>query len=159
MIPLSRALQLIPHAIASLVRAALLRDPLYDLGVPTAVRAPFGGEVVQAQMLRIVEQGKIILGGFPQTYPVVKAQIIEGTLVHSIIASDLGKRRLRPVGTLLQPETRVLVTVCAPTDCQPQAYFMDCVRWGHAIVREITLLHSQRICPALVAVRCESGQR
>ena len=90
--------------------------------------ATFGADTVRAEVLQIIEEGQIDLGGSFQTYQVARVNILEGPYEGIPMEIDYGRRQVRPDDYLLEPGDRILVSLTKTQDNVINAYFADYVR-------------------------------
>lgn len=85
----------------------------------------FGSEAVQGEIVEILEEGQIDLGGVTQTYQVLKVLILEGDYQGLELTVDYGVRQLRPEGLNLKPGDRIFLTIGRGVDNLLLARFLD----------------------------------
>jgi uncharacterized membrane protein len=90
--------------------------------------ATFGADTVRAEVLQIIEEGQIDLGGSLQTYQVARVNILEGPYEGIPMEIDYGRRQVRPDDYLLEPGDKILVSLTKTQDNVINAYFADYVR-------------------------------
>lgn len=90
--------------------------------------ATFGADTVRAEVLQIIEEGQIDLGGSFQTYQIARVNILEGPYAGIPMEIDYGRRQVRPDDYLLEPGDRILVSLTKTQDNVINAYFADYVR-------------------------------
>jgi len=90
--------------------------------------ATFGADTVRAEVLQIIEEGQIDLGGSFQTYQIARVNILEGPYEGIPMEIDYGRRQVRPDDYLLEPGDRILVSLTKTQDNVINAYFADYVR-------------------------------
>lgn len=90
--------------------------------------ATFGADTVRAEVLQIIEEGQIDLGGNFQTYQIARVNILEGPYEGIPMEIDYGRRQVRPDEYLLEPGDKILVSISKTPDNVVNAYFADYVR-------------------------------
>lgn len=85
-------------------------------------------DTVQAKVIQIIEEGEITLDKTPQTYQILRVQLLEGPFAGRQVIIDYGQRQIRPEGLRLRVGEKILVTVGEQPDGQITAYFTDFVR-------------------------------
>jgi uncharacterized membrane protein len=88
----------------------------------------YTSDAVQAEILEIIDEGEIELGGVVQEYQELKVMILEGDYEGVILEVDYGKNQLRPEGLNLKPGEKIILTVGRNTQNQLFARFQDFVR-------------------------------
>jgi uncharacterized membrane protein len=90
--------------------------------------ATFGADTVRAEVLQIIQEGEIDLGGNFQTYQIARVMILEGPYEGIPMEIDYGRRQIRPDDYLLTPGDKILVSISRTPDNVVNAYFADYVR-------------------------------
>jgi uncharacterized membrane protein len=90
--------------------------------------ATFGADTVRAEVLQILEEGQIDVGGNFQTYQIARVNILEGQYEGIPMEIDYGRRQIRPDDYLLEPGDQILVSISKTPDNVVNAYFADYVR-------------------------------
>ncbi|RJP51920.1 MAG: YibE/F family protein [Anaerolineaceae bacterium] len=90
--------------------------------------ATFGADTVRAEVLQIIEEGQIDLGGNLQTYQVARVNILEGQYEGIMMEIDYGRRQVRSDDYLLKPGDKILVSISKTPENVVNAYFADYVR-------------------------------
>lgn len=90
--------------------------------------ATFGADTVRAEVLQIIEEGQIDLGGNLQTYQVARVNILEGQYEGIMMEIDYGRRQVRSDDYLLKPGDKILVSISKTPENVVNAYFVDYVR-------------------------------
>jgi uncharacterized membrane protein len=85
----------------------------------------YGTNAVEGEILEILEEGDIELGGVTQTYQVLRVEILEGEYQGLELSLDYGKQQLRPPGLDLEPGDHVFLEIYRTTDNLIQARFLD----------------------------------
>lgn len=88
----------------------------------------FGADTVRAEVLQIIDEGEIDLGGNLQTYQIARVNILEGQYAGIPMEIDYGKRQVRSDDYLLKPGDKIIVTISKTPDNVVNAYFVDYVR-------------------------------
>jgi uncharacterized membrane protein len=97
--------------------------PQPDLGL-----SPLGSETVRAEVVQIIEQGRIQLGEREQSYQIARVKLLEGAYQGVIMEIDYGKRQVRSDDYRLATGDRVVVSLSRAPDNTINAYFVDYVR-------------------------------
>ena len=90
--------------------------------------ATFGSDTVRAQVIQVIEEGEIDLGGTMQKYQVARINILEGAYEGIMMEIDYGRRQIRSDDYLLKPGDKIIVTISKTPDNVVNAYFVDYVR-------------------------------
>jgi uncharacterized membrane protein len=90
--------------------------------------ATFGADTVRAEVLQIIEEGQIDVGGNFQAYQIARVMILEGPYEGIPMEIDYGRRQIRPDDYLLAPGDKILVSLTKTPDNVINAYFADYVR-------------------------------
>lgn len=106
--------------------AAVLFLGTTDLPKP-AVSA-FGSETIPAQVVEIIDDGEIDLGGVFQRYQVARVEVLEGGYQGLVMEMDYGKRQVLSSVVYLEEGDKILVTLGARPDGMLTIYFVDFVR-------------------------------
>lgn len=120
-----------------------------NIRLPEAGIIAFGSENIRAQVVEIIEDGEIDLGGLVQRYQIARVDLEQGDYSGILMEMDYGKRQILPAGAIyLQPGDEVLVTVSTSPDGVLNVYFADFVRinpllWLFAIFAVAILLISR----------------
>ena len=96
--------------------------------LPDAGMTAMGSETMHAQVLTIIEEGEIDLGGIVQRYQIAQVELLEGKYQGVIAEIDYGKRQVLSSAVYLQPGNKILVTVGLRPDGILTVYFADFVR-------------------------------
>lgn len=88
----------------------------------------FGADTVRAEVLQIIDEGEIDLGGNLQTYQIARVNILEGQYAGIPMEIDYGKRQVRSDDYLMAPGDKILVSISKTPDNVVNAYFVDYVR-------------------------------
>ena len=98
------------------------------INLPDSGISAFGSENIRAQVVEIIEDGEIDLGGTMQKYQIARVILQEGKYTGITMEMDYGKRQILSNVTYLQPGDELLVTVGARPDGVLTVYFSDFVR-------------------------------
>ncbi len=108
--------------------AALLWPYFSGAPLPESSAIAFGSETVRAEVVAVIEEGTVDLGGRVQPYQIVRVELLEGEYAGIQMEIDYGRRQVRQDDYLLRPGDRVLVTVSKTPENLVNAYFVDHVR-------------------------------
>ncbi|MBI3151315.1 MAG: YibE/F family protein [Chloroflexi bacterium] len=109
--------------VGTLAYAALSKVQLPGEGFST-----FGADTVRAEVLQIIEEGEVDLGGNLQTYQIARVNILEGQYAGIPMEIDYGKRQVRSDDYLMGPGDQIMVSISKTPDNVVNAYFVDYVR-------------------------------
>lgn len=109
--------------IAAMVYAILSKVQLPGDGFST-----YGSDTVRAEVLQIIEEGQIDLGGNLQTYQIARVNILEGQYTGIPMEIDYGKRQVRSDDYLLEVGDQIMVSISKTPDNVVNTYFVDYVR-------------------------------
>lgn len=101
---------------------------LAQVQLPGEGFATFGADTVRAEVLQIIEEGQIDMGGNQQTYQIARVNILEGPYQGVPMEIDYGRRQVRPDEYLLAPGDKILVSISRTPENVVNAYFADYVR-------------------------------
>ena len=88
----------------------------------------FGSDTVRAEVVQIIEEGEIDMGGHKQTYQIARVNILAGEYAGIPMEIDYGKRQIRSDDYLLVVGDKVIVSISKTPDNVVNAYFVDFVR-------------------------------
>jgi len=88
----------------------------------------FGSDTVRAEVVQIIEEGEIDMGGHKQTYQIARVNILAGEYAGIPMEIDYGKRQIRSDDYLLSVGDKVIVSISKTPDNVVNAYFVDFVR-------------------------------
>ena len=111
-----------------LLIAAILYATLSKVQLPGDGFATFGADTVRAEVVQIIEEGEIDMGGNLQTYQIARVHILEGEYAGIPMEIDYGKRQIRSDDYLLVVGNEVMVSISKTPDNVVNAYFVDYVR-------------------------------
>lgn len=111
-----------------LLIGALTYTLLTQVQLPGDGFSTFGADTVRAEVLQIIEEGEIDLGGNFQMYQIARVMILEGPYEGIPMEIDYGRRQIRSDDYLLAPGDNILVSISRTPDNVVNAYFVDYVR-------------------------------
>jgi uncharacterized membrane protein len=100
---------------------------LTKIDLPTGIPA-LGAENIHAQVVEVIEDGDIDLGGVVQRYQIARVVLLEGKYEGITMEMDYGKRQILSNAIYLRPGDEILVTVGMRPDGVITVYFSDFVR-------------------------------
>ena len=124
-----RPIQIIPFLVASVLVAVLVASgwPPGDSDTPSA-GLNFNADTYQAEVVEIVEEGVVDMGGLSQPYQILRAKVLEGPWSEAVFEIDYGRRQVRAPGPPIRTGEQILLTVSEGPGVLPQAFFVDFVR-------------------------------
>jgi uncharacterized membrane protein len=118
---------LVPVILAAV--AAILLWPYFSSAkLPDVQMSTFGEGTVRAEVVQIIEEGTIDLGGHQQPYQIARVNILEGKYAGIVMEVDYGKRQVRSDDYRLDVGDRIMVAISKTPDNMVNAYFLDFVR-------------------------------
>ena len=96
--------------------------------LPKPAVSAFGSETIPAQVVEIIDDGEINLGGVFQRYQVARVEVLEGDYQGLVMEMDYGKRQVLSSVVYLEEGDKILVTLGARPDGMLTVYFVDFVR-------------------------------
>jgi uncharacterized membrane protein len=118
---------LVPVILAAV--AAILLWPYFSSAkLPDVQMSTFGEGTVRAEVVQIIEEGTIDLGGHQQPYQIARVNILEGKYAGIVMEVDYGKRQVRSDDYRLDVGDRIMVSISKTPDNMVNAYFLDFVR-------------------------------
>ena len=87
-----------------------------------------GSDTVRAEVMQIIEEGEIDMGGHVQTYQIARVNILTGEYAGIPMEIDYGKRQIKSDDYLLHVGDKVIVSISKTPDNVVNAYFVDFVR-------------------------------
>ena len=111
-----------------LLVAAIMYTALSKVQLPGDGFATFGADTVRAEVLEIVDEGQVDLGGVQQTYQIARVNILEGEYAGIPMEIDYGKRQIRSDDYLMKAGDKVMVSISKTPENVVNAYFVDYVR-------------------------------
>lgn len=88
----------------------------------------FGSDTVRAEVVQILDEGEIDMGGHTQKYQVARVNILEGKYEGIPMEIDYGKRQVRSDDYDLTVGDQVMVSISKTPENVINAYFVDYVR-------------------------------
>src|SRR3990172_4079058 len=88
----------------------------------------FGSDTVRAEVVQIIEEGQVDMGGHKQTYQIARVNILSGEYAGIPMEIDYGKRQVRSDDYLLAVGDKIIVSISKTPDNVVNAYFVDFVR-------------------------------
>lgn len=116
--------------------------------LPDISMSAFGSETRKAQVVEIIEDADIDLGGVIQRYQIARVELLEGEYRGIVMEMDYGRRQVLSSEVYLEQGDSILVTIGARPDGVLTVYFVDFVRatpllWLAAIFALAILLISR----------------
>ena len=103
--------------------------PLFrPVDLPNVTMSAFGSETTRAQVMEIIEEGEIDLGGTLQIFQIARVELLEGKYQGIVMEMDYGRRQVLSGAVYLEPGDKVLVTIGSRPDGVLTVYFVDFVR-------------------------------
>lgn len=118
---------LVPVTLAA-VAAVLLWPYFSSAKLPDIQMSTFGEGTVRAEVVQIIEEGTIDLGGHQQPYQIARVNILEGTYAGIVMEVDYGKRQVRSDDYRLDVGDPIMVSISKTPDNVVNAYFVDFIR-------------------------------
>ena len=87
-----------------------------------------GSDTVRAEVVQIIEEGEVDMGGHKQIYQIARVNILSGQYAGIPMEIDYGKRQIRSDDYLLSVGDKVMVSISKTPDNVVNAYFVDFVR-------------------------------
>ncbi|MCJ7433049.1 MAG: YibE/F family protein [Anaerolineales bacterium] len=118
---------LVPVILAA--AAAILLWPYFSgAKLPDVQMSTLGEGTVRAEVVQIIEEGTIDLGGHQQPYQIARVNILEGTYAGIVMEVDYGKRQVRSDDYQLEVGDPIMVSISKTPDNVVNAYFVDFIR-------------------------------
>ena len=111
-----------------LLTAVTLYSTFSRVELPGDGFSTFGSETIRAEVVQIIEEGQIDMGGHSQKYQVARVNILEGEYADIVMEIDYGKRQLRSDEYDLAVGDKVMVSISKTPDNVINAYYVDFVR-------------------------------
>ncbi len=111
-----------------LLLAVILYFQISRVQLPGDGFSTFGSDTVRAEVIQIIEEGQVDLGGHTQKYQIARVNILEGEYEGIPMEIDYGRRQLRSDDYDLIVGGRVMVSISKTPDNVVNAYFVDFVR-------------------------------
>ncbi len=120
-----------------------------DTSLPAPTNNGFGSETVPAQILQVVDQGTINLGGIVQPYQDLSVMILSGQNKGLLANVTYGKDQILPEGLLFHPGDQIMVVVStSPNSDKVVVDYADAVR-----TRPILILLAVFIVAIIIVAR------
>ncbi|MBI5825844.1 MAG: YibE/F family protein [Chloroflexi bacterium] len=111
-----------------LLVAAMVYAGFSKVQLPGDGFSTYGADTVRAEVVQIIEEGKIDLGGNLQTYQIARVNILEGEYAGIPMEIDYGRRQIRSDDYLLEAGDKIMVSISKTPQNVVNAYFVDYVR-------------------------------
>ncbi len=111
-----------------LLAGIILYSAFAGVEIPGDGFSTFGSDTVRAEVVQILEEGEIDMGGHTQKYQVARVNILEGKYEGIPMEIDYGKRQVRSDEYDLAVGDKVMVSISKTVDNVVNAYFVDFVR-------------------------------
>jgi uncharacterized membrane protein len=111
-----------------LLAGVILYSVFARVEVPGNGFSTVGSDTVRAEVVQILEEGEIDMGGHTQKYQVARVNILEGKYEGIPMEIDYGKRQVRSDEYDLAVGDKVMVSISKTQDNVVNAYFVDFVR-------------------------------
>jgi uncharacterized membrane protein len=82
-----------------------------NTSLPAPTNTGFGSETVPAQVLQIIDQGTVNLGGINQPFQDLSVKVLSGQNKGMIAQVTYGKDQIQPAGVLFRPGDQIMVVV------------------------------------------------
>ncbi len=99
-----------------------------DTSLPAPTDVGFGAETVSAQILQIVDEGTVNLGGMIQPYQDLSVRILEGQYKGTSLVVNYGKNQFQPEGIRFRSGDQILVTIGQGPYGELRANYADAIR-------------------------------
>jgi uncharacterized membrane protein len=100
----------------------------FNISLPAPTNVGFNSETVPAQILQIVDQGTVNLGGTIQPYQDLSVEILQGQYKGTTVEVDYGKDQIQPTGILYKVGDQILIVVSQDQNGNLTANYADAVR-------------------------------
>lgn len=111
-----------------LLAAVVLYSTFAKVELPGEGFATLGSGTVRAEVVQIIEEGEIDMGGHTQKYQVARVKILEGQYEGIPMEIDYGKRQVRSDEYDLALGDKVVVSISKTPENVINAYFVDHLR-------------------------------
>jgi uncharacterized membrane protein len=111
-----------------LLVAVVLYSVFSRVELPGDGFSTFGSDTTRAEVIQIIEEGEIDMGGHVQKYQVARVNILEGQYEGIPMEIDYGKRQVRSDEYDLEVGSKVVVSISKTPENVINAYFVDFVR-------------------------------
>jgi uncharacterized membrane protein len=105
-----------------------------DTSLPAPTNNGFGSETAPAQILQIIDQGTINLGGITQPYQDLNVIILSGQNKGLVADVTYGKYQILPEGLLFHPGDQIMVEVSSGPNHNTVVNYADAVRTRPIII-------------------------
>jgi len=99
-----------------------------DTSLPAPTNNGFGSETEPAQILQIVDQGTVNLGGISQPYQDLSVKVLSGKDQGLVAQVSYGKDQIMPGGIVFHPGDQIMVEVSTGPNNNTVVDFADAVR-------------------------------
>ena len=99
-----------------------------NVEVPGTGFSTMGSDTVRAEVVQILEEGEIDMGGHTQKYQVARVNILEGEYAGVPMQIDYGKRQVRSEDYDLAAGDKIMVSISKTPENVINAYFVDFIR-------------------------------
>ncbi|MGD0876656.1 MAG: YibE/F family protein [Anaerolineales bacterium] len=99
-----------------------------NTSLPTPTNTGFGSETVPAQIVQIIDQGTVNLGGISQPYQDLSVRILSGQYKNMLEEVTYGKDQIQPAGVLFRPGDQIMVEVSSGPNNNIVVDYTDAVR-------------------------------
>jgi uncharacterized membrane protein len=109
--------------------AAFFTFPYFNnVELPGDGFSTLGSDTVRAEVVQIIEEGEVDMGGHMQKYQVARVNILTGEYTGIVMEIDYGKRQVRSDEYDLAPGDKVMVSISKTPENVINAYFVDFIR-------------------------------
>ena len=88
----------------------------------------YSSDVIKAEVVEVLETGRVQLGSIEQDYQIVEVRLLEGEFKDRLVPLEHGTYQILPEGFSLNTGDQVLVTLGEKPDGSLSTYFVDYVR-------------------------------
>ena len=111
-----------------LVVAVVIYMLVTQVQLPGKGFSTIGSDTARAQVIQILEKGKVDIAGHTQKYQVARVKILEGQYAGVPMQIDYGKNQLRSDDYDLAPGDKIMVSISKTPENVVNAYFVDFIR-------------------------------
>lgn len=111
-----------------LLIAVVLYSSFAKVQLPGDGFSTIGSDTVRAEVVQIIEEGEVDMGGHKQTYQIARVNTLSGEYAGIPMEIDYGRRQIRSDDYLLSVGDKVMVSISKTPDNVVNAYFVDFVR-------------------------------
>ena len=111
-----------------LVVAVVIYMLVTQVQLPGKGFSTIGSDTARAQVIQILEEGKVDIAGHTQKYQVARVKILEGPYAGVPMQIDYGKNQLRSDDYDLAPGDKIMVSISKTPQNVVNAYFVDFIR-------------------------------